>query len=291
LHVAILKTRDQTEFGFLKEIIPFLALKFATDIKTPFLHPHLYGSSLPHPLRDLHAVYRCFLVEHDDETQRNRQYFSHILRSSITRLLRETNQSTSFMQLLAGIQALMLIQCAWFLDIQETKEADFDVESVNNKILALTHRLWNQAPIHLPSDLTSSQGYLLAESVRRTVIISNILYGTHSLLKRGYAVRTPFVDSLPFDTRTWLWESTRLTEGCLEASCLSEGSHPSPIPPVVSLHEYTELLQSGQARDDSLFARIVFAACKGKLLPERVMYTPAPRPLPSDEQSGTIPGE
>jgi hypothetical protein len=71
LHVAIRKTRDQTEFRFLKEIIPFLALEFATDIKMPFLHPHLYGSSLPPPLRDLHAVYRRFLAGHGDETQRN----------------------------------------------------------------------------------------------------------------------------------------------------------------------------------------------------------------------------
>lgn len=71
----------------------------------------------------------------------------------------------------------------------------------------LTFRLWQQAPAQVSASLTPRQAWLFAESVRRMILTSYLLRGTWSVYSHGYVLHTAFVEALPFDIRTSLWDT------------------------------------------------------------------------------------
>jgi hypothetical protein len=121
----------------------------------------------------------------------------------------------------------------------------------------VARRLWEQAPIQLPSTLTRRQAWLLAESVRRTIIVSLMLRSAYSLNTRNYSVRTPFVDALPFDVCTSLWD-----EDFNHLANQNFGQSDS----MISLHEYSDAMERGSVHDINNFGALILAACKGKEL-------------------------
>ncbi|KAK9311596.1 transcription factor gsfR2 [Lipomyces starkeyi] len=250
LRVEIIKTRDRAIIRYLVNGMRFFPIMFAKDMKTPFFHPQLYQSCLPAPVRDIQAVCALYLAN-------DRQYIPEsvfrILRHTVTDLLQQAKQPRSFEWLLACVQALILGQCIWLFGGDENER---DAESTNDIFVGLAHRLWLEAPVHLPNSLSPWRAWLFAESVRRTVIISYVLQGTYSLTRRKYSIRTPFVDAMPFDVRTWLWDSS-------SEEAWEEAASNVPLP-LVSLHEYTDILEGGSVRETSLFERLILAACRGK---------------------------
>ncbi|KAB8071869.1 hypothetical protein BDV29DRAFT_11534 [Aspergillus leporis] len=126
-------------------------------------------------------------------------------------------------------------------------------------------RLWQQAPIQLSRHMSPWKAWLFAESVRRTIIIAFMLRNVYSLLKRHYSVHTPFVDSLPFDVRTSLWDAD---PGAWK------GSTSDALQNMVSMHQYSSMLESGEVHGISPFSALILAACKGKAA-SGVPYPPA----------------
>jgi hypothetical protein len=135
------------------------------------------------------------------------------------------------------------------------------IERTNDVIIVLARKLWQQAPYQLPSTMSPWRAWLFGESVRRTIIFAHIVAATYSLMKQGYALRTPFVDALPFDMRTWLWE--------VRSEDAWARLYSNTASPMVSLYEYCALLESEQVGCFSTFEGILVAACKGKELPLR----------------------
>jgi hypothetical protein len=107
---------------------------------------------------------------------------------------------------------------------------------------------------------------LFAESVRRTIIVAFVLRGVYSLKKRNYSVRTPFIDSLPFDMRTVLWDAS--------ADSWTDAAG-DPADSIVSLHQYSGMLESGIVHGISPFGGLILAACRGKAI-EEVAYPSTP---------------
>lgn len=73
-------------------------------------------------------------------------------------------------------------------------------------LMHLSHRLWLEAPTSLPRIMSPRNSWLLAESIRRTIIAAHVLSTTMQLLTTGIVQYSPFLASLPFDSRVAMWD-------------------------------------------------------------------------------------
>ncbi|EAW16723.1 uncharacterized protein NFIA_000670 [Aspergillus fischeri NRRL 181] len=184
------------------------------------------------------------------------------LRQQLINLLHQFMHAKSFEELLACAQALILLQCIVLLRDDQNMYSD----RVSCSLADVGQRLWQQAPFQLPHTLSPRRAWIYAESVRRTIIVSFMLRSVYSLQRRNYSVRTPFIDSLPFDVRTSLWD----TPGEAWADGPSKAE-------MVSLHEYSGMLESGQIHDITPFGSLILAACRGVAISE-IPFSAALRP-------------
>jgi hypothetical protein len=244
LHVEILKTHDRATVRFLIDRMRGFPVAFAQYKMTLFIHPHLYDPSL----EDIHTI--CSLYRGPEHSPNKLLVAS--LRQKSAEIYRQTRQLTSFETLLACVQTLVLIQCMLVFDRDEE-----NAESTNSLLAGLARRLWAQAPMQLPHEMSPRRAWLFAESVRRTIIVSYVLCSVHSLQKQNYSIRTPFVEALPFDDRTFLWDAP-------SEQSWQEGTSRRPIS-MVSLREYSDMLASSGADEVTEFGSLVLAACKGML--------------------------
>ncbi|KAL4962421.1 Zn(II)2Cys6 transcription factor domain-containing protein [Aspergillus stella-maris] len=250
LQLEIIKGYEASIIAFLVEGISSLPLSFAQKMKTHFIHPELWScSSVPPPIRDMHALCKLYTKTPFN----NSTHLVPSLRHQINSYQKRVAKATNFEDLLASAQALLLTHC--MLIASENPSAPFS-ESTSAALLALGENLYNQAPIQLPHTLSPRRAWLFAESVRRTIIVGFMLRSVYSLKTRNYSVRTPFVDSLPFDMRTGLWDFS-----CGEGLA---GGNEIGGDAIVSLHRYSGLLESGRVHGIGAFGGLVLAACRGK---------------------------
>ncbi|KAJ5390772.1 uncharacterized protein N7496_001840 [Penicillium cataractarum] len=252
LRLEIAKEYDQSAIKFLVRGLREYPRAFVTGQKTDFIHPETYSSGLPTAIRDTHIL--CGLYA-QRAPQGNISDILYFLRMKSDEIYRHFSHSSSFNDLLGCSQALILIQCILALNQDLPSQYSEDTSSMLEKV---AKRLWEQAPVQLPSTLTQRQAWLLAESVRRTIIVSLMLRSAYSLNTRNYSVRTPFVDALPFDVRTSLWDDDSNHALADQDSGLS-GS-------MISLHEYSDAMERGSVHNINNFGALILAACKGKEL-------------------------
>ncbi|KAL4794884.1 hypothetical protein BDV19DRAFT_399186 [Aspergillus venezuelensis] len=261
LELEIIKGYEASIISFLVEGVSSLPLLFAQNMKTHFIHPELWSYSVPpSPIRDMHAL--CKLYTNTSST--NCTHLVPFLRHQITQYQKRAAKAINFEDLLASAQALLLTHC--MLIASEDPSTPYS-DSTSASLLSLAERLYHQAPIQLPHTLPPRRAWLFAESVRRTIIVGFMLRSVYSLKTRRYSVRTPFVDSLPFDMRTGLWD-----EAC--DGGVFTGGNEDEGDAIVSLHRYSGLLETGRVHVIGEFGGLVLAACRGKDV-SQVLY-PAP---------------
>lgn len=250
LRLEIAKEYDQSAIRFLVNGIREFPRSFAKSQKTLFIHPDVNASEPPAPIRDIHWL--CKLQLQAEKAQRS-QVLCPLLQRKLAEYTRHLSHALGIEELLGYSQALILTQCILALNEDDSNEYS---EGTSVLLEWVAERLWQQAPIQLPSSLSPRHAWLLAESVRRTIIVSLMLRSAYSLHTRNYSVRTPFVDALPFDVHMELWE-----DGSQQAWGKADtGSHGA----MMSLHEYSDALEHGRVYDVSPFAALILAACKGK---------------------------
>ncbi|KAE8418583.1 hypothetical protein BDV36DRAFT_282853 [Aspergillus pseudocaelatus] len=229
-------------------------------MKTQFIHPDLCQN------REASTVYQnvqslCKLHAQASQGD-NTTALAPLLQQHCAELLRKSGHPASFQELLAIIQSLLILQCLLVLD-ERTDDGPYS-ETISTMLSNVGRRLWQQAPIQLSHTLSPREAWLFAESVRRTIIVAFMLRSVYSLLKRNYSVRTPFVDSLPFDVRTPLWDTEHEDW---------DDTTPVSLENMVSLQQYSTLLESGAVHGISPFSALILAACKGKAVSD-VPYPP-----------------
>jgi len=252
LRLEIVKEYDPNIIRFLVTGLRDLPVKFAENKKTLFIHPGLYTNGLPTPVREIHNI--CRLNMQTGQNGRVSFTLLSMVRQHSADLCRRLSHAATFEELLGCSQALVLIQC--ILVLNEDGNTSSYSEAISVMLAGVAGKLWQQAPIQLPRALSPRHAWLLAESVRRTIIVCFMLRSAYSLNTRDYSVRTPFVDSLPFDLRTNLWDDDSET---VWQDALSD-SHGS----MVSLHEWSDGLAAGRVHDVSCFSGLILAACKGQ---------------------------
>ncbi|KAJ5721470.1 uncharacterized protein N7483_009404 [Penicillium malachiteum] len=263
LRLEIPKEYDPAAIRFLVNGLRTFPITFATSCKTMFVHPDLYTSGLPASIRDMQALCKLHIQAEQGDSPGN---LLPLLHQRSAELHRRFNQSLSFEELLGCSQALLLAQC--ILALNKGGDPDQYSENISIMLDGIAGRLWQQAPVQLPPTLSRRHAWLLAESVRRTIIVSLILKSTYSLDTRNYSVRTPFVDALPFDVRTNLWDDDSDETWATDA--------PNAEDSMISLHGYSDALESGCFHNVPPFGALILAACKGK----RVSSIPFPPPKP-----------
>jgi hypothetical protein len=220
-----------------------------------FIHPCVYSKSLPRPVREMRAL--CALYENDsDDYQLSPVKLSTLLQRQIVSLIQTAKRTTDFEELVACVQALTLAQC---LQLSEGNIRGPAVEKSLEFLAALAHRMWYLVPRELPSSMSPWHAWMFGETVRRTIVFSHLVIAAFSFLTRGYACRTPFIDALPFDGRTYLWDA-RSEQDWAKYSTQRDF-------PMVSVIEYADLLQSGRALCFSSFEGMIIATCRGIEMP------------------------
>jgi hypothetical protein len=224
-----------------------------------FIHPCVYEKSLPRAVRDMRAL--CALYENNNQNspQSSPKPFgnlSNLLQRQISTLIHTGHQTGDFEELVACTQALTLALC---LQLSEGTVSGPVVDKNLTHLASITRRMWYLVPSELPSSMSPWHAWIFGETVRRTIVFSHLVIAVFSFLSRGYACRTPFIDALPFDGRTYLWGARSEQEW---AKYSSRQDHQ-----MVSLIEYTDLLQSGRALCFSSFESLIIATCRGLDLP------------------------
>ncbi|EAL86297.2 uncharacterized protein AFUA_3G00140 [Aspergillus fumigatus Af293] len=261
LQLEIPKSYPQQIVRFLVHCMREFPIAFAHSRKTHFIHPDLYKSKMPTQI--IAAYDLCKLHAQIDQGKgTGTATLGPRLRQQLINLLDQFRHAKSFEELLACAQALILLQCIVLLRDDQNKYSD----GVSCSLADLGHRLWQQAPFQLPHALSPRRAWIYAESVRRTIIVGFMLRSVYSLQRRNYSIRTPFIDSLPFDVRTSLWDAPgqAWVDGPSEAD-------------MVSLHEYSGMLESGQIHEITPFGSLILAACRGVAISE-IPFPAALRP-------------
>lgn len=249
LRLEIAKKYDQPAIQFLVNGMRALPTTFAQSYKNSFVHPDLYTSGLPASIREIHNLCIANLQASPED---RKGAVIPLLKQRFAELHRRYSRPLPFEELLSCSQALLLFQC--ILALNEDDQAQYS-ESVGNMIEGIGSRLWEQAPSQLPPTLSRRHAWLLAESVRRTIIVSLMLRSVYSMKTRNYSCRTPFADALPFDVRTDLWD---------DESDDTWADHGADSPDsMISLHEYSDAMGNGQVHDIHPFGALILAACKG----------------------------
>ncbi|KAF5001099.1 hypothetical protein FGRMN_1293 [Fusarium graminum] len=227
VHLEIVRVFDQATLHHLSDILRSFPAEFAEHGTTSFIHSGIYGSNLPQSLQEVRDICHSYSM--------GSQYLASnrldALRLTVRRLLRSSKRTSSFPETVAHAQAIILAQIIRLLECHDQCD---DVERENEDMWALTHRLWQHAPVQLPSTLSPWQAWLFSENVRRTIMVCNILLAVYSSLKRGYTIHALCIEALPFDMRTNLWNATS------EASWAAVASK-DPEPSLVTLSQFTGL--------------------------------------------------
>ncbi|KAF5660878.1 hypothetical protein FHETE_8729 [Fusarium heterosporum] len=227
LRLEIVRVFDQATLHHLSDILRSFPSEFAEHGTTSFIHSGIYGSNLPQPLQEMRDICHSYSI--------GSQYLAssrlNALRLTIRRLLRSSKRTSSFPETVAYAQAIIIAQ---ILRLLECRDQCDDVERDNEDMWALTHRLWQHAPVQLPSTLSPWQAWLFSESVRRTIMVCNILLAVYSSLKRGYTIHALCIEALPFDIRTYLWDAASEVSWAAAAS-------KDPEPSLVTLSQFTAL--------------------------------------------------
>lgn len=225
-------------------ILQSFSVQYARCGSNAFIHPHLYKSRSPPPLLDISSIINA---SRELGVGRLPIPVSRFFKLKVRRLLNLGSRAASYTELVSCIQAIVLVQIArLFHDYQGD-----DPEHENRAIWNLTRRLCLCAPTQLPSSLSPWQAWVFAESVRRTLLVCNILLSVYGVLRRGYAVHSVCIEALPFDRRTQLWDAN--SEDSWKAAARD------CTPPLVSFRQF-KLLR--QPMSDSPFETLLHLSFK-----------------------------
>ena len=190
---------DDLSFDYLvRQLRSFPAL-FVRSGKTPFIHPQLTASSSSIGIATVQKTCKNVL-------QRNKRVSYVVLDAAFSNILAVAKSVHTFTQCLHIVQSLVLIQAMSFFTSQERPEEFVHGDARQAVLDRWTHQLWSIAPSEVPSSYNQWEAYIFAESVRRTIHMSNKLRCIWDVWSKGYYVPTLFAEALPLDKRTYLWD-------------------------------------------------------------------------------------
>lgn len=229
----------------------------------PFIHPRLYQKfHKPYPLALIDRL--CF--ENVDQLRPGSNGHADFLAEGIHSVLADQSRVTSFLECLAFVQALLTIQILTILSSSLSAEQRKAAEERQTVLAFWSQKLWSMAPAELPQHLLPCDAYILAESVRRTLLVAYALQALYTVITCGAFNHTVFGSALPFDANVELWEAD-----CHQGQC----KHATDTIDLISYRQYVERFDSGSIRRLSQFEKILLVACHGVASVEPGVELPA----------------
>lgn len=242
--------QDLATVYYLAAHLKAFPITFSLEARTVFIHSTLYSRWLPKKIKNAYAICRAYSSSIDNGAD----FCFGALHQKLNELIKESPASHSFSDLLASLQALLLylLICIFHKDPQQRRFAETYIVTLNQ----WTRHVWEQAPSEISQNLGAWETWAFAESVRRSIIISYLVRGVYQIAKFGFHPRSMFVETLPFDRHTWLWDAT---------SARAWSSLPrDPLHSIVSCREYVADFANLPIRPTSIFESLLLVMRYGK---------------------------
>ena len=249
-------TLDTETVRFLVVHLTSFPATFAETGTAPFINLDVYENRLPEAITDIWTL--CAAVS--PSASSNKFFFAQILDTKTTQLIRSASTFTSFTELLAMVQVLILALIIRLFSCKDINDNQIKNDALLDALGKLTLRLWQKAPTQVSASLSPRQAWLFAESVRRTILTSHMLRGTYDVIRQGYFLHTTFVEALPFDLRTSLWERLSSSSNADDAAFRVANIGTK----LASYREYSDMWDYGQIHGSTTFGILLLVACKGK---------------------------
>lgn len=175
-------------------------MAFAKQAETVFIHKQLYANSTPRPLRAAFGI--CAAATTVNE--RNRPMLFQVLDSEISDLLTPAFTDT-LLDELATLQAAVLYQIIRLFHggLEQRIVAERQEYLVRSFALTILRRL----DAELQDTRQVWETWLLAESIRRTVMIVFKVYTIYASFKYGVCKEATALSFLPMSTKAAAWNS------------------------------------------------------------------------------------
>lgn len=198
---CIVPTNDATT-SFMLKLAKRHVLNFGTQGGNVFMHKDIAPSQVAKNLQALcrqSTVIACRRLKVELEVQEQLGYTLGALNMMVQR-------APDVWQMLACVQCLTLVQIITLFILSSSPAHRYQAEMRQHMLFLWTKKLWMMAPSQLPSSLTPREAFLLAESVRRTIIVSSDLQALNHSIRYGWIEHNIFLDALPFERRAALWD-------------------------------------------------------------------------------------
>ncbi|KAJ9606991.1 hypothetical protein H2200_009002 [Cladophialophora chaetospira] len=255
---------DDDSYAYLVRGLVLYPKDFGQTGATSFIHPHSYQRHRPTSLRIVQDICRI----RTEQSSTGAKY-STVLPRLIRSLLSTASSTVSFIDTLAFVQSLCLLQIFAFFSPDASAEDHVEGLARQQLLIDWTHKLWKSAPNELPSTLSKHEAYVFAEAVRRTILTSHKIQGAYRVGKTGFFRHTIFVETLPLGGNVALWE------GEVDAEAWCENSK---YPNLLSYRELCDVFDAGLMKTATPFERMLLVGCKGKAAVEERLG-----PLSQDE--------
>ncbi len=226
--------------------------QFLQQFRTPFLHPHSYHESLPKPIQD--ALLLC--SAYSTKTAANNDFVFRIFEYRVKDLIQEHQSYMTFADHLAFVQSLILIQIIQLFDGDIRQRAI--AEEYESVLVHWTEVLQEQVnDPTLLSSLPSKQAWYMAESARRTIIMSIMLRAVYSMAKNGFSHIPGTMGHLPFTPASVQWDGNSAIEARLNGC--------DPAPSLVNYSNFSNMCKNrnGESVRDLHFEKLLLVACMG----------------------------
>ncbi len=185
---------------WLSDEIREYPLTFANQAETAFIHRDIYRNSFPRPLQAAFGICAGIL----SMNERNRSVLFQALGAELSGLLTPVSMGTLLVEL-AKLQATVLFQIIrlFYGDLEQRIVAERQEYLFRSFALKLLHR----ADTELQSTQRTWETWVLAESVRRAVIVAFKLHTVYSRFQYGVCAEAAALGILPVSTILSSWNS------------------------------------------------------------------------------------
>ena len=255
---------DERTLSFLSNHLRKHIITFGLFGSTTFIHPNTQASSLLTHVRSL--TYGLTTSEAFIKTGYLQEVTMDnltLLNDTFTNLVSSLPTLHSYSTLLPFTQSLVLIQIitlfiippqllpSWILKTTEARD---------QLLKRVTRKLWESAPGYLSANLSRHEAYAMAESIRRTILVSHELQSQYNVYKHGWFEYELFVASLPFDRRFRLWEA----QSWEFDSVIDEMQKDNELQNMVSYAEFVTMFDRMEVKTmESPFETMLLVGAKG----------------------------
>jgi hypothetical protein len=217
---------------------------FGQHGETTFIHKELYRDQLPHMIRAAFGVSAAYACTNEG----SKSMLFRTLDAGVQELLEQALDET-LLEALARLQAMALYQIIRLFhgDLRQRTLA----EQQENMVGAWGLQLLQRASVELRGPNLTWKDWMIAESIRRTVLVTFMLYGVYSVFKHGICPEYPTLSILPVSTQAVLWKSP---EAYL---------HHDDLTDTMKYRDFTEFWLASPRRKLEPFEKMLLVACKG----------------------------